>query len=113
MSDVSILLNHEIRYRNDQHRVIYGLYREETIDGLVGLARNRPGENVEILHFAIADDGAGAEAGRILLEMVLARESRATVVWRVPESFRSIAADLGFLPNRTANDGQPWQYPTA
>ena len=61
-SDASVLLGHEIRYRNDQHRVIYGLYRGSEILGLIGLARIPVKSSVEILHFAIADDETNTTA---------------------------------------------------
>lgn len=94
-TDSGVLQPHEIRYRNDQHHVIYGLYDGDALTGLIGLARRLGSDSVEILHVALAAD-AGTDAGVALLRAALARQRCSTAVWHAPGEFELIARNLGF-----------------
>lgn len=92
-SDQAVLQPHEIRYRNDQHHVIYGLYEDETILGLIGLARDPATDTVRVEHLAVADEDEATVVE--LLRTALSRQRQSHRVWNSPGPWSSLAAGLG------------------
>lgn len=105
-TDPDVLLPHEIRYRNDQHHVIYGLYDDNRILGLVGLARSPADVQVEIRHFAATTDASDAAVE--LLERIVDRHPGVTFSWQVPQHFDRVARSAGFQPDSESNDDFVW-----
>ncbi|CAN5753015.1 hypothetical protein BH23CHL2_BH23CHL2_02360 [soil metagenome] len=94
--DDHVLQPHEIRYRNDQHHVLYGLYDDDLLLGVIGLARDPAADTVEIRHLAVTGGEGEFERVRQMIEHVLSRQRQRTASWQTPESLREIAEEIGF-----------------
>ena len=95
-NNADTVLTQEIRYRNDQYRVIYGLYEDDDILGIVGLARDPGQDLVEIVHLAVAGPPFRRAVTRTLIESALGVQRQHQVRWSVPEEHESIARELRF-----------------
>lgn len=107
-TDLSALQPHEIRYRNDQHHVIYGLYDGDQILGLIGYARQTANDSVEILHIAAYDDDHDLYVE--LLTQLRAREAGKAIFWQVPEKLEHVARNAGLTPTDAAASEAVWIF---
>ena len=97
-SDTEILLTHEIRYRNDQFRAIYGLYEGDSILGIVGLARYPSRGTTKILHMAVAGQPSDRTLARTLVARALSEQLQQQIHWGFADEYEDVASELGFRP---------------
>ena len=100
-TDPDVLLNHEIRYRNDQFHAIYGLYEGDEILGIVGLARDPGQGKVEIMHFAVAGPPFEPGLAQTLVDRAMSLTDRGRYSWNVAAEYEETAIKLGFRRSDT------------
>ncbi len=109
--DPAVLQPHEIRYRNDQNHVIYGLYEDDELLALVGFARDPVETRAEILHLACSPQDA--DYATELLERIAVREAGRELRWLAPGEYADAAVAAGFSsqPDDEGSNGKSWVRP--